>query len=144
MPDLATELELINDLLDIGAIAIEIILYIGQEYLLVVSCVVEYPLQGPSTRIVEYISSCLRKPILIKLRKLGFIALEGYFFHDGFLSGLQQSIQPAQDNHGEDDIPVLASHIDIPEAVVGDGPDEGDEFVVGGGVHGLLSIEGYL
>jgi len=63
--------------------------------------------------------------------------LEGYFFHDGFLSGLQQSIQPAQDDHGEDDIPVLAPHIDIPEAVVGDGPDEGDEFIVGGGVHVL-------
>ena len=129
MPDLAPEFELVDDLLDIGAIAIEIILHIGQEDLLVVGRIIEYPLQGPRAGIVEYISSCLRQPILIKLRKLGFIALESYFFHDGFLSGLQQSIQPAQDDHGEDDIPVLAPHIDIPEAVVGDGPDEGYLFI---------------
>ena len=29
-----------------------------------------------------------------------------------------------------DDILVLATHVDITQAVVSDGPDEGDEFIV--------------
>jgi len=98
---------------------------------------IEQPLQGTCAGIVENLSGSLSKPSLFKLSKFGFIPLEGYFFHHGFLRGLQQGIKPTEDDHGEYHIPILAPDIDILEAVVGDEPDEGDEFGVGGGVHGL-------
>ena len=43
---------------------------------------------------------------------------------DGFLGGLQHRIQPADDGHGQDHIPVLAPDVHVPEHVIGNVPDE--------------------
>lgn len=40
------------------------------------------------------------------------------------LGGLQHRIQAAQDRHRQDHVAVFAAHIQIPEHVVGDAPDE--------------------
>jgi hypothetical protein len=63
--------------------------------------------------------------------------LEGYFFQYGFFGGFKQGIQAAKYYHRQDDIAVLSTDVDIAQAVVRDGPDEGNKFVVNGVVHGL-------
>jgi hypothetical protein len=62
--------------------------------------------------------------------RLHLLALEADFFKHRVLGRLQQSVEPAQDDHRQDDVAVLAADVDIAKAVVGDGPDEGDELVV--------------
>ena len=56
-------------------------------------------------------------------------------FEHGLLRRLQHGIHAAQDAHGQDDIGILAALEQVAEHVVGDAPDEGDDFVVGGLVH---------
>jgi len=45
----------------------------------------------------------------------------------GLLGWFQNGVQAADDHHGEDRVPVLAPHVDIPQDVIGDTPDEADD-----------------
>ena len=45
-------------------------------------------------------------------------------FQDLLLGGFEHGVEPAYDGHGEDDVPVLAPHVEVSEVVVGDVPDE--------------------
>lgn len=58
-------------------------------------------------------------------------------------ASLLGSSESPQHEHGENDITVLAAHIDVAQTVVGDGPDERDDFIVSGMVQrkGLLESE---
>ena len=61
---------------------------------------------------------------------------EGFGFEDGGFGGFENGVHAADDAHGEDDVGVLAAFEKVAENVVGDAPDERDDFVVGGLVHG--------
>jgi hypothetical protein len=65
----------------------------------------------------------------------GLVFLELHLGEHGFLGFLQQAVDPAEDEHRQDDIAVFPANEDVAEAVVRDGPDEGDDFVVGGVIH---------
>src|ERR1039458_3400113 len=56
-------------------------------------------------------------------------------FEHSFLRWLQYGVHAAQDKHGQDDVGVFAALEQVAEHVVGDAPDEGDDFVVSGLVH---------
>jgi hypothetical protein len=62
------------------------------------------------------------------------------FFHRGIFCRLRQRIQPAQHHHEQDHVALHAAHVYIVQAVVGDGPDERDEFVVQGALPILVLI----
>ncbi len=51
---------------------------------------------------------------------------------DGGFGGFEDGVETAKDAHGEDDVGVFAAFEEVAEDVVGDAPDEGDDFVVGG------------
>jgi len=63
---------------------------------------------------------------------------------NGLLGRFQDGIHAAQDAHGQDDIGVLAAFEEVAENVVGDPPDEGNDLVVGGLVHGHLRFSGVM
>ncbi len=44
-----------------------------------------------------------------------------------------RSVDPAEDEHRENDIAVLTADEDIAEAIIRDGPNEGDDFIAGCG-----------
>jgi len=56
-------------------------------------------------------------------------------FKNGLLRRLQHRVHAPQHTHGEDDIGIFAPPEQVAENVVGDAPDEGNDFVVGGLVH---------
>ena len=56
------------------------------------------------------------------------------------LRRFQQGIQPAEDDHGQDDVPVFAAHINIAKTIICNGPDKGDEFIMGGCIHTILFL----
>ncbi len=67
---------------------------------------------------------------------------EFHGFEDRFLGGFKDGVETAEDAHGEDDVGVFAASEEVAEDVVGDAPDEGDDFVVGGLVHFLVVERG--
>ncbi|WDT81347.1 MAG: hypothetical protein MPW14_06270 [Candidatus Manganitrophus sp.] len=58
------------------------------------------------------------------------------------LGRLEHGIQPAQHGHRQDHVAVLAALEEVAQDVVGDAPDEGDDFVVGGLIQGGSGLEG--
>ena len=48
---------------------------------------------------------------------------------DGLLGRLQHGIEPAQHRHRQDDVAVLAPHVEVAQHVVGDVPDEACELI---------------
>jgi hypothetical protein len=77
----------------------------------------------------------MAQAIRIEQRELGLLLLKAHLLQHGGLCVLQQAINAPEDEHGQDDIPVFPPNEDIPQAVVGDGPNEGYEFVVRGMIH---------
>jgi hypothetical protein len=55
---------------------------------------------------------------------------------DGWFGGFEDGVEAAKDAHGKDDVGLIAAFEEVAEDVVGNAPDEGDDFVVGGWVHG--------
>ncbi len=124
--ELVAEFEVFDDFLDVGGEAVEVVFEIGEELLLA----------GAGFEVAEGESGCVVEDLF------GGIA-EG-----GVLGGECQGNQgvvwfPGRRREGEgrtwgDDVGVFAAFKEIAEDVVGGGPDEGDDFVVGGLVHRRL------
>jgi hypothetical protein len=52
------------------------------------------------------------------------------------LGGFEHGIQPAQHGHRQDHVAILAAHVQIPQHVVGNAPDEvGDPGKVAAAIH---------
>ncbi len=49
--------------------------------------------------------------------------------------GGEDGVETATDAHGEAEVGVFGAFEEVAKDVVGDAPDEGDDFVVGGLVH---------
>jgi hypothetical protein len=65
-------------------------------------------------------------------------------FKDVLLGRLQHSVQPAQDRHRQDDIPILATYIEVPEYIVSDAPNEVGNPVQIPVAHDVGLCHGYL
>jgi hypothetical protein len=86
--------------------------------------------QRPWGGVLEDVVGSLFEPFRVQIGKTGIVMLKRNFFRDGFLARLQQAVEPAQHKHGENDITVLAAHIDVAQTVVGDRPDERNNLIV--------------
>ncbi len=145
--ELVAELEVFEDVLDVGREAVEVVLEVGEQLLLAAAGfeVAQRELRG----VVE--------------RLAGGIAERGALFGDArlvehllgvehrLLGRLQHGIHAPDDAHGQDHIGILAALEQVAEHVVGDAPDEGDDLVVGGLVHlvelgsgGAVAWKGHL
>jgi nitric oxide synthase oxygenase domain/subunit len=117
---LVAELEVVEDFLDVGRIAIEISLEVGPELLLARAGakVAERELR----RVVEGLAGRLAKRLIL----VGDARLvqRGLHVEDGLLSRLQHRIEAAQYHHRQDHITVFAPHIKIPQDVIRDAPDK--------------------
>ena len=135
--ELLAELELLEDLLDVGREAVEVGLEVGEEALG----------RGAGDEVAQ------DEGRIVAERLAGGLAEGGGLVGDagrveprlevehGLLGGLEHRVEAADDRHREDDVAVLAADVDVAEAVVGDAPDEGDERGNLRGGHGVR-IEG--
>ena len=140
VPYLRTKLELFDDLLHIGAEAVEIVHEVGFEKLAGVGSRIVEALKRPFARIVKDITARVAQSVGIELCQTHLFTLETQLFEYLLFALFQQRIEPPQYHHRQDDITVLAPHIDIAQAVVGDRPDEVDESVVDGLIHIPFSL----
>ena len=138
MLDFALQLEALDDFMDVGAETVEVFLEIGQQDLPVVGGSVVEAGEGPLGDVVEHIAGGRLERRRVQLHGVHFLFLEAHLFQHRLLGGHEQGIQTTQHHHGQDDITVLAAHIDIAQAVVGDVPDKGDEFIVYAVIHWVV------
>ena len=118
--NLVAELELLQDLLDVGREAVEVRFEVGPEPLLLADrsqvaepeggCVIE----GLAGRLAQR---------LVLVGDTGGVHLLLHAEHR-FLCRFQNCVKAADDRHGQDDVAVLATHIDVPQHVVRDAPYE--------------------
>ena len=130
--DLVAELEVLEDVLDAGGEAVEVVLEVGLQLLAAGAGaeVVEGELRG----VVEGLAGRLAERFLLLDDPL--LVEPGLHVEDGLLGGFEDRVEAAENGHGEDDVAVLAADVDVAEDIVRDAPDVvGDPVEVGGG-HG--------
>ena len=129
--ELVAEFEVFDDFLDVGGEAVEVVFEIGEELLLVGAGfeVAEGELGG----VVEGLVGGFAEGGVLFGDGVGIEEL--FCLEDGGFGGFEDGVEAAEDAHGEDDVGIFAASEEVAEDVVGDGPDEGDDFVVGGLVH---------
>ena len=118
--DLVAELEVLQDVLHVGRKAIEVGLEVGPQ-LLLDGAGLEIA-QGEFGGVVEGLARCLPQGRVL-VDDLGGIQ-GGLQVQHRLLGGLQHRIQPPQHRHRQDHVAVLAAHVQIPEHIVGNAPDE--------------------
>ena len=118
--DLVAELELLEDVLDVGREAVQVGVEVVPELLL--SCPGGEVLELEGGGIVEGLASSLFDDCGLVLDS--DVVQPLLLLKDFSLGGLQHGVQTPEDGHGEDDVAVLASHVEVAEVVVGDSPDE--------------------
>ena len=66
----------------------------------------------------------------------------GLGIENGLFGGFQNGVEAAKHAHGQNNVRVFSSFEEVAKNVVGNAPDEGDNFVVSGLVHEM--IENYV
>ena len=118
--NLVAKLELVEDLLHVGGEAVEVRLEVGAQ-LLSPGSVGE--IAKPERRsVVEGLAGRLAKGGVL-VRNLGRVEARFHAEHR-VIRRFQHGVQAADDGHGQDDVAVLAPHIDVTQHVVRDAPDE--------------------
>ena len=117
---LVAELELLQDLLDVGREAVEVGLEVGSQLLLPPAGGKVAEAEGRG--VVEgFAGGLAQRPVLV--RYSGAVQLCLHAEHR-FFRRLQNRVQAADDRHGQDDVAVLAPHVDVAQHVVCDAPYE--------------------
>ncbi len=118
--NLVAKLELLQNLLHVGREAVQVRLEVGSQLLLPpAGCKVAEP-EGRG--VVEGLAGGLAQRRIL-VGDAGRVQ-PGLHPEDRVFRRLQHRVQAADDRHRQDDVPVLAPHVDVPEHVVGDAPDE--------------------
>ena len=118
--NLVPELEVVEDDLHVRREAVEIRLEIGAQLLLARTGA--KVAQGELRDVVEGVPRGLpERRVLLDDALLVEVGLQ---VEHCLLVRLQNRVQPPQDHHGENDIPILAADIEIAKNIVGDSPDE--------------------
>ncbi len=133
LADLISEVELGDYLADVFAEAIEVVTELGFQ----LRGIAEQGLESEARGNVEDLPGGMPEAIGIEHRQFGVLLLEADFREHRVLGLLQQAINTPENEHRQDDIPVFSPHEHVPQAVVRNGPDKGDDFVMGGVVHAL-------
>ena len=124
--ELVAELEVVEDVLDVGREAVEVVLEIGEQLLLaaaglqVAQCELRSVVERLSRRVAE------RGALLGDARLVEHLL----GVEHRLLGRLQHGIHAPDDAHRQDHVRVLAALEEVAQNVVGDAPDEGDDFVV--------------
>ena len=118
--NLVAKLELVEDLLHVGGEAVEVRLEVDSQPLLLGP--VGKVAKKVRRRVVEGLAGGLAEcGVLVRNPRRVEVRLHAEY---GFLGGLQHGVESADDRHGQDDVPVLAPHIDVTQHIVRDAPDE--------------------
>ena len=126
--DLVAELEVLQNVLHVRGEAVEVGLEVGRE--LLAARPGAQVAQGELRGVVEGLSRRLPQGRLL-LDDAGLVE-HGLHLEHLLLAVLQHSVQPAQHDHRQDDVAVLAADVEVAEDVVGDAPDVvGDPLGVG-------------
>ena len=132
--ELVAEFEVFEDVLNVFGEAVEVVLKVGEELLL--GCAGLQVSQGKLGGVVEGLAGGGGEGGGL-LGDAGGVE-HGLGVQDGLFGGLEDGIHAAEDAHGQDDVWVFAALEKIAEDIVGDAPEEGDDLVVGGLVHGEI------
>ncbi len=118
--DLVAELELVQNLLDVGREPIQIGLEVGPQLLLSpTGCEVAEP-EGRG--VVERLGGGLaQRTVLICFASVVQLCLH---VEHSVLGRFQDCVEAADDRHGQNDVTVLAAHVDVPQDIVGYTPNE--------------------
>ena len=118
--DLVAKLEFFQNLLDVGRKAVQVGLEVGLELLLLAPGPEVF--KGERRDVVEGVPGLVAQRIFFggDARVIELLTE----LEDGLLGGFQHRIQPADDGHRQDHIPVLAPDVHVPEDVIGNVPDE--------------------
>ena len=119
--DLIAELEVVEDVLDVRREAVEVGLEVGLELLLAgaVSQIAQRELRGVVERLAGRLAERLRPGWRCSALSSDVLHVE-----HGLLGRLEHRVEAAQDRHRQDDVAVLAAHVQVAQDVVGDAPDE--------------------
>ena len=131
--ELVAELELVDDLDDVGRKAVKVGLEVCLQLLALV-CGRQVG-QAEPRGIVEGLPRGGTKGTALVLRGEAICGEERVLVAHRLAGRFEDGVEASQDAHGEDDIRVLAPLEQVPEYVVGDAPDEADEAGVGRGIH---------
>ena len=129
--DLVAEIELGDDLGDVRAEAVEVVIEVRLE----LGGITEQALEGELGGVVKDLAGRFPEAVGIEKGHARLVFLELHLSQHGFLGVFQQAVDPAEDEHRENDIAAFPADEDVAEAVVRDGPDEGDDFIVSGVIH---------
>ena len=116
---LVTELEVVDDLLDVGREAVQIRLEVRPKPLLAGPRL--QVLHRKRRRVVERLA-CRGPQSAVLVGDTGVVQHLLPLQH-GLLGRLQHCVQSAKHGHGQNHVPVLAAHVEVPEHVVGNAPD---------------------
>ena len=128
---LVAELEVVEDVLDVGREAVEVVLEVGEQLLLAAAGL--EVAQGELRGVVEGLAGGIaeRGALLGDARLVEhLLGLEHLL-----LGRLEHRVHAPDDAHRQDHVRVLAALEEVAQDVVGDAPDEGDDLVVGALVH---------
>jgi len=137
---LVAELEVLENVLDVGREAVQVVLEVREQPLLAAAR--PEVAQGELRGVVE--------------RLAGGIAQGGALLGDAGavehllrvehmrLGRLEDRVHAPDDAHGQDHVGVLAALEEVAQHVVGDAPDEGDDFVVRCLIHVLAIYESQM
>jgi hypothetical protein len=112
--NLVTQVELIDDLFNVVRKAIKVVLEVGFE----LRRIAQQGFERELGRVVEDVARSFTQSVGIEVGHICVFTLETYFFQHRVFGRLQQAVQTAQYEHGQDDISVFAANEDITKAVV--------------------------
>ena len=116
---LVAELEVVEDVLDVGREAVEVGLEVGGQLLAVGPR--PQVAQGEPGGVVEGLAGGLPQGRALFHHAGGVEG--GLHVKDGLLAVFQHGVEAAQHGHRQDDVAVFAAHVEIAQDVVGDAPD---------------------
>jgi hypothetical protein len=123
---LVAELEVLQDVLDVGREAVEVVDEVGQQLLGVAARF--QVTQREARGVVEGLAGRVGQRGAL----LGDVRVVQHLLgvEHGLLGGLEHSVHAPQHAHRQDDVGVLAAPEQVAQDIVGDAPDEGDDAVV--------------
>ena len=138
--DLVAELEVLEDVLDAGGEAVEVVLEVGLQ--LVAAGAGAEVVEGELRGVVECLAGRLPERFLLLDDSL--LVEPGLHVEDGPLGRFEHRVEAAEHCHGKDDVAVLAADVDIAEHIVRDAPDVvGNPVQVWGGGGHEVAIRGW-
>ncbi len=118
--DLVAELEVLEDVLHVRREAVEVGFEVGLE-LLLARARPEVAQREPGG-VVERLAGGLAQGSVL-VGDAGLVE-RGLHVEHVLLGGLEHGVETAQHGHGQDDVAILAAHVQVAQDIVGDAPDE--------------------